>query len=293
VDWRLGDHTVRVTHSEKLYWPEDGISKGDLLALYRDVAAVMLPYFADRPVTLRAYPEGIHGASFYQRDLPDRAPDWMRSADYAVQAHGGTIQLPLIDDAAGLIWLANEGCIEFHLWSSRAPDLDEPDQAVFDLDPGDEAMFGDVLKAALRLRDELERQELRGYAKTSGRRGLHVYVPLAPGHAYSAVREWVKATAERLEAKHGDLIAVARGATHQGNRVTFDYAQNSIARTMAAPYTVRAVAGATVSAPLRWEEVAAGTIRPEELNLRTMPSRLQAVGDPLAPILQDRQRLPA
>ena len=291
-EWQLDGHSVRVSHPDKLYWPEDGISKGDLLAYYRDTAPVMLPHFAGRPVTLRMYPEGIHGESFYQRDLPRRAPSWFRSADYSVQAHGGTIQLPLIDDAAGLVWLANEGCIEFHLWSSRVPDLAEPDQAVFDLDPGDDAPFPDVLKAALLLRDDLEQQGLHGYPKTSGRQGLHVHVPLAPGHDYSTVRNWVKSVAERLEDTHGELIAVARGKTHQGDKVTFDYAQNSIARTMAAPYTARAAPGATVAAPLRWEEVEAGQVRSADFTLRTMPDRLQAVGDLFAPVLQGGQRLP-
>ena len=292
TEWHLNGHAVHVSHPNKLYWPEDGISKGDLLAYYRDLAPVMLPYFAGRPVTLRMYPEGIDGASFYQRDLPERAPSWFRSADYTVQAHGGTIQLPLIDNAAGLVWLANEGCIEFHLWSSREPALDQPDQAVFDLDPGDEATFGDVLQAALWLREELARDGLRGYPKTSGRHGLHVHVPLAPGHDYATVRNWVKEVAERLEEAHGDQIAVARGATHQGDKVTIDYAQNSIARTMAAPYTARAVQGATVAAPLRWEEVAAKKARPSDFTLRTMPDRVQAVGDLFAPILQGGQRLP-
>lgn len=291
--WTLDRHTVPVSHLDKLYWPQDQISKGDLLAYYRDTAPVMLPYFAGRPVTLRTFPEGIDGDSFYQRDLPQHAPPWFRSIDYRVQSHGGTIQLPLIDDAAGLVWLANEGCIEFHLWSSRERNLNEPDQAVFDLDPGDEATFDDVLKAALLLREELERQGLQGYPKTSGRHGLHVHVPLAPGHAYATVRSWVKEVAERLEETYGELIAVARGATHRGDRVTFDYAQNSIARTMAAPYTARAVAGATVAAPLRWQEIVAGDVRPGDFTMRTMARRLEDVGDLFAPILQGRQRLPS
>jgi bifunctional non-homologous end joining protein LigD len=283
--WRLGDREVRVSSLAKLYWPQDGLSKGDLLAYDREMAPVMLPYFAGRPVTLRVYPEGIAGESFYQRDLPERAPDWLRSVDYAVQSHERTIQLPLIDDAAGLVWFANEGAIEFHLWSSRLPNLDEPDQAVFDLDPGDEATFADVLWTALRLRDELERLGLRGYAKTSGRQGMHVHVPLAAGHDYPAVRAWVKAVAERLEAAAPRRIAVARGATHEGDKVTIDYAQNSVARTMAAPYTARATPAATVAAPVTWEEVAAGSIRPTDFTLRTMPVRLRDVGDLFTPRL--------
>ena len=276
---------------DKVYWPRDGLTKGDLLAYYRDMAPVMLPYFAGRPVTLRLFPEGIEGDSFYERDLPDRAPGWFRHVDYAVQSGERTIQLPLVDDAAGLVWLANEGCIELHLWSSRLPDLTEPDQAVFDLDPGDEATFADVLRTALVLRDALAHLGLGGYPKTSGRRGAHVHVPLAPGHQYPQVRAWVKSVAARLEAAYPNLIAVARGATHQGDRVTIDYAQNSIARTMAAPYTVRAVPAAPVAAPLSWDEVAAGGVRPADLNLRTMPGRVRERGDLFAPVVQGEQRL--
>jgi bifunctional non-homologous end joining protein LigD len=289
--WHLDDHDVAVSHLDKLYWPDDGLTKGDLLDYYRDLAPVMLPYFAGRPVTLRCFPEGIAAESFYQRDLPQRAPPWFRSVDYAVQSGARTIQLPLVDDAAGLVWLANEGCIELHLWSSRLPILSEPDQAVFDLDPGDDVTFDAVLLTALVLRDELARQRLRGYPKTSGRRGMHVHVPLAPGHHYPQVRAWVKAVAEQLEASHPGLIAVARGATHEGDRVTVDYAQNSIARTMAAPYTVRAVPAAAVAAPLSWDEVAAGAVRPADFTLRTMPARVREVGDLFAPVLEKGDRV--
>jgi bifunctional non-homologous end joining protein LigD len=290
--WEFGRRAVRVSHLDKLYWPEEQLTKGDLLAYYRELAPVMLPYYAGRPVTLRVFPEGIHGESFYQRDLPERAPRWLRGTEYAVQTDTHTIQLPLIDDAAGLVWLANSGSIEFHLWSSRLPNLTQPDQAVFDLDPGDEATFGDVLQVALRLRDELERLGLRGYPKTSGRRGIHVHLPLAPGHTFAEVRTWVKAVAGRLAAAHPAQIAVARGATHRGRRITVDYAQNSIARTMVAPYSVRAAARAPVAAPLSWEEVAAGHLRPADFNLRTMPSRVQGVGDLFALVLRGKQRLP-
>jgi bifunctional non-homologous end joining protein LigD len=209
-----------------------------------------------------------------------------------VQSDTRTTRLPLVDDAAGLVWLANTGSIEFHPWSSRLPDLNEPDQAVFDLDPGDEATFADVLHAALHLREELERVGMRGYAKTSGRRGLHVHLPLARGHRYDEVRAWVQAVAERLEARHGDLIAVAHGATHRGTRVTIDYAQNSIARSMAAAYTARAVREAPVAAPVSWDEVAAGRIRPTDFTLRTVPDRIQYVGDLFAPVSRGGQHLP-
>jgi bifunctional non-homologous end joining protein LigD len=290
--WQLGDHEVHVSSLDKLYWPDDGLTKGDLLAYYRDVASVMLPHLAGRPLTLRVYPEGINSSSYYRRDLPEGAPAWIGQVDYSRQSGGRTIQMPLVENAAGLVWLANQGCIEFHPWSSRLPDLDHPDQAVFDLDPGDEATFAETLQAALWLRDELDRDGLRGYPKTSGKNGLHVHVPLAPGHTYDTVRLWVKSVAEGLAESHPKQIAVASGATHRGDQVSIDYAQNSIARTMAAPYTVRAAAEAPVAAPLTWEEVAAGEVRPIDFTIRTMPERLQSVGDLFSPVLGGDQSLP-
>jgi bifunctional non-homologous end joining protein LigD len=292
ITWTLDGHDLELNHPMKVLWPDDGITREDLLAYYRDIAPVMLPHLADRPVTLRTYPEGVDGPSFYQRDLPEHAPSWLRTVDYTGKSTTRTIQVPLVDNAAGLVWLANDGTIEFHAWSARAPLLDQPDQAIFDLDPGESATFADVLQAALLVREELHQDGLQGYPKTSGRHGLHVHVPLAPGVTYPDVRTWVKNVAERLEANHAGLVAVARGATHRGESVTIDYAQNSVARNTAAPYTVRAAPGATVAAPLSWQEVEDGAVRPGDFTLRTMRKRMAAHGDLLAPALAGAQRLP-
>src|SRR6266511_2230135 len=178
--WQIAGRAVRVTHLDKLYWPEDGVTKGDMLRYYLHVAPMMLPYLLNRPVTLRIFHNGIHGPSFYRRDRPAHAPAWLRSVGYQPETTQETIQLPLIDDAAGLVWLANQGSIEFHVWISRLPDLTQPDQVLFDLDPGDQAKFADVLRAALYVREALERLGLQAYAKTSGGRGLHICLPHLP-----------------------------------------------------------------------------------------------------------------
>jgi bifunctional non-homologous end joining protein LigD len=290
--WQVAGRAVPVFHLDKPFWPEDGLTKGDMLRYYQGVAPVILPYFKDRPVTLRIFPDGIHGFSYYRRDLPENAPAWLRSVDYQPETSKSVIQLPLVDDEAGLVWLANQGSVEFHLWASGAPDLAQPDMVIFDLDPGDGASFTDVLQAALQLRDALERLGLRGYPKTSGGRGLHVYLLLAPSHTFDAVRAWVKTLAEQLATAYPDLIAVAHGATHRGRQVTIDHAQNSIGRNTAAPYTLRALPGATVSTPLTWDEVEAGQIRPSDLTLRVLPQRLRQMGDLFAPVLQGGQHLP-
>lgn len=290
--WDVGGRRVIVSHAAKVLWPDLGITKEQMLRYYEAVAPCALPHFKDRPVTVRIFPEGTTGPSYYRRDMPDSAPSWIRYIDYRPETTERTIQLPLIDDTVGLLWFAQAGATEFHLWASRAPLLSEPDMAIFDLDPGDQASFADVLQAALRLRHALERLGLRGYPKTSGGRGLHVYVPLSAGHTFEQVRAWVKDLAEQLAAAYPERIAVAHGATHQGQQVTVDHAQNSIGRNTAGVYTLRADPNATVSTPLMWEEIEAGRIRPDDWTLRTVPLRVMEKGDLFAPVLQGAQSLP-
>ncbi len=278
--------TLVVTHPDKCYWPDDGLRKRDMVDYYRRMAPVLLPYFRDRPVTLHLFPRGIGGPSFYRRSLPDDAPDWLRSVDYVTATHPHRVRLPVVDDAASLLWLANLGAVEFHLWASRAGRLEQPDWAIFDLDPGEGTPFERVLHAALALRERLEAAGWRGVAKTSGGRGVHVYVPLSPGHTYEAVRARVRAISDALCADHPELFAPAHGSTHTGDRVTIDAAQNGIGRNTAAPYTLRARPGAPVSTPLRWEEVERGDLRPGDFTLRSVPDRVREIGDPFAPVLE-------
>jgi bifunctional non-homologous end joining protein LigD len=216
----------------------------------------------------------------------------VRGAPYETATDHHRIQVLLIDDEAGLIWLANTGAIEVHLWGARLPDLAEPDMVVFDLDPGDEATFEDVLRAAVILHERLDGLGLASYPKTSGGDGLHVFLPLAPGHTFERVRDWVRDLAEDLEAAHPDLIAVSHGPTHRGPHVTIDHAQNSVGRNTAAPYTVRARPGAPVSTPLTWKEIDGGKVRPADFTLKTVPKRVKTLGDLFAPVLAGGQRLP-
>src|SRR5216684_7792361 len=188
--WQLGSQTVQVSHLEKRYWPQTGFTKGEMLHYYQQIAHAALPYFKDRPVTLRVFPQGVPGESYYLRDCPGAAPDWLRRVPYRPKTGTHLVPLPLIDNTAGLIWFANKGAIEFHLWGSHVPDLTQPDQAIFDLDPGDTASFTDVREAALRFHDQLEQAGVTGYPKTSGGRGLHIYVPLAAGYTFERVLSW-------------------------------------------------------------------------------------------------------
>ena len=278
--WQLGSQTVQVSNLEKRYWPQAGFTKGEMLYYYRQIAPVVLPYFKDCPVTLRVFPEGVAGESYYLRDCPEAAPEWLRRVPYRPKTGGHLVPLPLIDDAAGLIWFANRGAIEFHLWSSHVPDLTQPDQAIFDLDPGDTASFTDVREAALRLHSQLEQAGVTGYPKTSGGRGLHIHVPLATGYTFERVRSWVKTVGQQLALAYPDLIAIAQGPTHRGGRVTIDPGQNSIGRNTAAPYTLRASsAHPMVSTPLTWEELDTDAIHPEDLTPQVVLERVGRLGD--------------
>ena len=290
--WKIDDRDVNVTHLDELQWPDEGLTKRDLLEYYQAVAPLMLPHAKDRPVTLQMFYDGAGKRGIYRREAPKSAPDWLREAPYTTATDGHTIQVPLIDDTAGLIWFANAGALEFHLWSSRVPRLDEPDRVVIDLDPGDEADFAMVLDAAAVLHDTLAGLGLEAFPKTSGKRGMHVYLPLAPGYDFETVREWVEQLAIKLAGEHPNLLAPSHGSTHSGKLITVDHAQNSIGRNTAAPYTLRAVAGAPVSTPVAWDEVRSKKIRPEQFTLRTVPKRVKQLGDLLAPVLTPGPKLP-
>ncbi len=283
---------VEVTHPDRVYWPLSGITKGDLIAYYRALAPVMLPHFNDRPVTVRAFPEGIAGPSFYRRNRPANAPDWIPGVEYVTRSDRHSLTVPVIGDAAGLIWFANRGGIEFHLWASRRPRLSEPDLVIFDLDPGEDVPFGAVLEAALELRSLLADLGVSGHPKTSGGSGLHVYAGVVEGLSFETTRDWVRDVARRLDQRTSGRITPARGSTHWGEGVTVDHAQNSIGRNTAAPYTVRARPGAPVSTPLEWAEVEAGGFVPADLNLGNVPDRVRDRGDLFAPVLTERNELP-
>jgi len=290
--WQLDGQSIQVSNLEKVYWPQTGFTKGDLLGYYRQIAPVMLPHLKDRPVTLRVFPRGVEEASYYLRDCPKDAPDWLRRVEYQPKTVSHPVPLPLVDTAAGLLWFANQGAIEFHLWGSRTPDLTQPDLAIFDLDPGEKASFAAVREAALLLHEALEQEGVRGYPKTSGGSGLHVFVPLAPGHTFERVRTWVKAVGQRLASSYPELIALAHGATHHGGHVTVDYTQNSVGRNTAAPYTLRArPAHPAVSMPLTWEELEEGDLHPADLTPQIVLERVGRLGDVFSPVLQADQHV--
>ncbi len=291
AEWVLAGRRVRVKNLEKVFFPDAGITKGDLLAYYRKAARWMLPHLNGRPLTLYQCPDGLLGKCFFRRKLPEHAPEWFPRVLHNPKTKTGSVPLILVEDEAHLIWLANQAAVEFHTWNARVGKLDHPDRLVLDLDPG-EVAFERVLEAALTLRAELERRGLASWPKTSGGRGLHLLVPLVPEYTHAELRAWARTLAEELEERYG-WIRRPKGRSHVGTGVQLDYAQNGYGRNTAAPYTVRARPGAPVSTPLRWEEIERGGITPETFTPAVVLERLRIQGDPMAGMLATEQRLPA
>jgi bifunctional non-homologous end joining protein LigD len=272
-----------VSNADKVYFPEDGLTKGDLVAYYREIAPFMLPWLADRPIVLTRFPDGIHGKSFFQKDAPRWRPPWMRTAALRTD-EGRDLEHFLVDDAEGLAWIANLGAIPIHVVASRADALDRPDWCVVDLDPK-EAPFAHVVRLALALGEVCDRLGLPSFPKTTGQKGLHVLVPVGRQLTHEQSRTLGELLARLLERAHPEIATTARAVGARGGRVYLDYLQNGFGKTIAAPYAVRPRPGAPVSTPLRWREVN-GRLDPARFTIRTVPARARRLRvDPALPVL--------
>lgn len=294
LEWTISGEKLHISNPKKEYWPDEGYTKEDVLTYYEQMAPVLLPYFKDRPITVHFFPRGITDFSFYKRDYTSDVIKGCHTKPYKEVSQDKTIQVLFIDRSIGFLELASIGGLELHPWASRYPDYHHPDIAVFDLDTNTETSFGIVLSAALKVREYLSNQGITGFPKTSGGRGLHIYVPLKPVYTFNIVRSWVKGVNEVLASKHPDLITTERkkGKTHYENKVTIDYLQNVVTRSTVAPYSLRAYPKAPVSAPLTWEEVKKGGVLPTDFNIKTIPKRLEKWGDLFSEILSKKHYLP-
>jgi len=295
IIWNVDSYDLTISNPQKLYWSKEGYTKLDVLYYYKSMAHTLLPYFKNRPVTIKFFPRGIEGFSFYKRNFEDKeqSKNLFRTASYKEITQDKIIQVPLIDTTSGLLWFASKGGIEFHLWSSKMPNYSYPDIAIFDFDANKDTDFDAVLQAAFYLNELLNSMNLKGYPKTSGGSGLHVYVPIIAEYSFKLVREWVKNMSDQLANKYPDLITIQkeRGKTHVGDKITIDYLQNVISRNTAAPYTVRAYANAPVSTPLTWEEVRKGGFLPKDFNMMSVPKRVEKLGDLFSEVLTYKQHL--
>jgi bifunctional non-homologous end joining protein LigD len=280
---------VRLTNLRKLFWPARGITKGALIQYYADVAPVLLPHIRDRAMVMKRYPNGAAGDFFFMKRAPAPRPDWIRTCAVAHESTS-VIDFPVIDDLPSLLWLINLGCIDLNQWYARCDDVDRPDYVHFDLDPGPGATFAQVRDSALVVRDALEALKMTPLVKTSGSKGLHVYVPIVRGPVQKAVWTFAKALAVELASRHPALMtSVYRVEKRPRARVLIDYNQNAWGRTLASVYSVRPTPLATVSTPLQWTEVARGA-RIEDFRLDNVRERITKVGDLWKPLLAARGR---
>ena len=288
---RAGGKLVRLTNLRKPFWPELGITKGDLLRYYAAVSTALLPHIKSRAMVMKRYPHGAAGEFFFMKRTPSPRPEWLQTCTIEHDS-GNVIDFPLIQDLAALLWVVNLGCIDLNQWYARCDDVDRPDYFHFDLDPGPGATFEQVCEAALLLHDALETLKMPSFAKTSGSKGIHIYVPIKRGPTQKDVWTFTKALAMTLAERYPTLLtAQYRVAKRPHGRVLVDYNQNAWGRTLASVYSVRPTKTASVSTPVGWEEIARG-LKSEQFTTDVVLKRVAQKGDLFAPVLKGTLKLP-
>ena len=286
---KLGKRELKLTNLRKPFWPELGITKGDLLQYYVEVSGALLPHLRDRAMVMKRYPNGAGGDFFFMKRAPSPRPEWIETC--AIEhASGNVIEFPMIQDLPSLLWVVNLGCIDLNQWYARCDDVDRPDYLHFDLDPVPGATFGHVLETACRLREALDALRMPNYAKTTGSKGVHVYVPIRRGPTQKQVWTFAKEFARQMEIRNPRLVtAEYKVAKRPAGRVLVDYNQNAWGRTLASVYSVRPRPAAPVSTPVTWEEVERG-VRIEDFRIDNVPDRIRRLGDLWKPLLESRGR---
>lgn len=278
---------IQLSNLEKVFWPKEGFTKGDLIRYYDQIAETLLPYLHERPVHMLRYPDGIEGKSFYQKDAPDHTPDWIVTE--SIDSDGEAIRYIVCNDRDTLIFMANLASIDLHPWLSRRKSRDTPDWVVFDLD-AKEAPFTDVVKVARSIGKILRGIGLRPYLKTSGATGLHIYVPVKPVYTYQQTRDFCEGVSTLVATEHRAIATVERVVSRRRGRVYVDFGQNRRGQTVVPPYVVRPRPGAPVSTPLDWDELDLD-LDPVRFDIRTTPGRLARIGDRFQGTLRDKQDL--
>ena len=278
-----------ITHPEKILFPNDGITKGDLASYYEAIAPLMLPHLRRRPITMERYHRGIAAPGFFQKDVSKGFPEWLERVE--VPKHGGTVHHPIANDKRSLLWLANQNSITIHVWPSRTPNLYHPDVCVFDLDPMKEDDFDSLRAAALHVRDLLGELGLPSWIKTSGSKGFHIAVPLDGKADFGTVARFAHRVGRILVERDPQHLTQEFSKADRGGRILVDTGRNGYSATFAAAYTVRAKPGAPISAPCSWEEVERGEVHPKSFTLRSMAARVAEVGDLWSGLLRSKRSL--
>jgi bifunctional non-homologous end joining protein LigD len=269
--------SARITHPDKVLFPDDGLTKGDLAAYYESIAPVMVPHIRGRPITMERFPQGIGEKGFIQKDVSRGFPAWLERVE--VPKKGGTVRHALVTDARSLLWVVNQNTITPHVWTSRVPDLNRPDICVFDLDPADDQAPAVLRAAALALRDLLDEGGYTSWIKTSGSKGFHIVVRMDGRTAKGAAARFANRIGRELVARDPGHLTQEFSKADRGGRIYVDTGRNGYSATFAAVYAVRPKPGAPVSAPCTWEEVASGAVGPRSFTLTNMVARVAAHGD--------------
>lgn len=286
---RMGRYEVELSRLEKKMYPEDGITKEDVIEYYSRIAPIMLPHIKERPLVMHRFPDGIGGEDFYQKAVPDYFPDWLKRKKVRL-VEGGWQELVVVEKAADLVYLANQACLVPHVWLSRESRIKNPDKMVFDLDPAGED-FGEVKFAARALKKALDEKSLNSFVMTTGSRGLHLVVPIKPDHAFDRVREFAGSLAEKVAADHPERLTTAARKQKRRGRLLIDFMRNAYGQTSVAPYALRARPGAPVATPLRWDELGRSGLDPGNYTLKNIFRRLGRTDDPWRDIFRNSQSL--
>jgi bifunctional non-homologous end joining protein LigD len=279
----VGGRTVKLTNLRKAFWPREGITKGDLLRYYATMAPALLPHVRDRAMVMKRYPNGATGDFFFMKRAPTPRPPWIETCSIE-HSSGNVIDFPMVNDLASLLWVVNLGCIDLNEWYARCDDVDRPDYLHFDLDPGEEVGFPLVVETAFVVKDTLERLGMPTHAKTTGSRGIHVYVPIVRGPTQKEVWTVARTIAHDIARRHPRLAtAVYKKDIRPRDRVHVDFNQNAWGRTLASVYSVRPRPRAPVSTPVTWKELAGG-IAIDDFRMDNVPARVKRVGDLWAPV---------
>jgi bifunctional non-homologous end joining protein LigD len=289
VKLKVQGREVALTNLDKPFWPELGITKGDLIQYYADVAPLLLPHIKDRAMVMKRYPHGAAGEFFFMKRAPEPRPEWIRTCRIDHDS-GNVIDFPVIDDLPSLLWVINLGCIDLNQWYATCDDVDRPDYLHFDLDPGS-ATWAQVLESARIVRDALTSLKMPSYPKTTGSKGIHVYIPIVRGPAQKDVWTFAKALAQELAGRHPSLMTSEyKVAKRPKGRVLVDYNQNAWGRTLASVYSVRPHPRACVSTPITWKEVDKG-VAIEDFRIDNVRARFKKTGDLYEPLLLKTRRV--
>lgn len=271
------------THLDKVFFPKTGYTKGDLIAYYQSVADVMLPYLKDRPHSLKRQPDGIKGESFFQKNVDDMPPDWVKTIKVHSESTNEDIHYLVVTNQDSFLYMVQLGCIEINPWNSRVGHLEKPDWLILDLDP-EAAGFDKVVETARAIYQVCQATKIAAIPKTSGKRGLHIFIPLGAEYSYKQARDFGKMLATRVNQKLPEITSLERHPAKRRGKVYIDYLQNGHGQTLAAPYSARPTEVASVSTPLHWDEVKIG-LDPQKFTIKNTRQRLNRVGDLWKPVL--------